>query len=61
MKFRTGRCEIFAVTNVLSERKRTVAQAKKLDQARWGVEAQFRSLKQTFGRGKSHSRTPDRA
>ena len=61
LKFRTGRCEIFAVTNVLSERDLTVAQAKEMYRARWGVEVQFRSLKQTFGRGKLHSRTPEHA
>jgi hypothetical protein len=61
LKFQVGKREIFAVTNVLSERKLTDAQAMKLYRARWGVEVQFRSLKQTFGRSKLHSRTPELA
>jgi hypothetical protein len=61
LKFQTGRCVIFAVTNVLAERNLTIRQAQRLYQARWGVEVQFRSLKQTFGRAKLQSRTPERA
>jgi hypothetical protein len=61
LKFQIGRRVMYAVTNVLAERDMTAVQAKKLYQARWGVEVQFRSLKQTFGRGKLHSRTPNRA
>ena len=61
LKFQTGRCPIFAVTNVLNERQLTSAQAARLYAWRWGVEVQFRALKQTFGRSKLHSRTPERA
>lgn len=61
LAFRMGRCEIFAVTNALSERALTAAQARRLYRVRWGVEVQFRSLKQTFGRSKLSSRTPERA
>ena len=61
LKFQTGRCTIYAVTNVLSERDLTVRQSQSLYAQRWGVEVQFRSLKQTFGRGRLHSRTPERA
>ena len=61
LTFRVGKCEVHAVTNVLSERQLSVAQAVRLYRARWGVEVQFRSLKQTFGRSKLHSRTPELA
>lgn len=61
LKFQMGKCEMYAVTNVLSERKLSVVQALELYRARWGVEVQFRSLKQTFGRSKLHSRTPELA
>lgn len=61
LKFRVGKCEMFAVTNVLSERALSAAQAVRLYRARWGVEVQFRTLKQTFGRARLHSRTPERA
>lgn len=61
LQFHTGRCTIFAVTSVLVEKDLTIDQAKQLYLSRWGVEVQFRSLKQTFGRSKLHSRTPERA
>lgn len=61
LKFRAGRRDIFAVTNVLAEQQLTTTQAEQIYKARWGVEVQFRALKQTFGRAKLHSRTPDRA
>ncbi len=61
IEFQTSRGPIYLVTNVLSDRVLTVAQAKRLYRLRWGVEVQFRSLKQTFGRSKLRSRTPQRA
>ena len=36
-------------------------QVKEVYRRRWGIELQFRTLKQTFGRRKLRSRTPDRA
>lgn len=60
LKFQVGRCAMHAVTNVLSERALSAAQAVRLYRARWGVEVQFRTLKQTFGRARLHSRTPER-
>lgn len=60
LKFRVGKCEMHAVTNVLSGRALSDAQAVRLYRARWGVEVQFRTLKQTFGRARLHSRTPER-
>jgi len=61
LKFRAGRRTIFVVTNVLAESQLTTAQAERIYKARWGVEVQFRTLKQTFGRAKLQSRTPERA
>jgi hypothetical protein len=52
---------IYLVTNVLSTRALSDRQAARLYRLRWGVELQFRSYKQTFGRGKLRSRTPQRA
>jgi Transposase DDE domain len=52
---------VYLVTNVLSEKQLSDRQAAQLYRLRWGVELQFRSYKQTFGRGKLRSRTPQRA
>jgi hypothetical protein len=61
LEFQTEQGPFYLATNVLSERALSIAQAQKLYRLRWGVELQFRSLKQTFGRGKLRSRTPERA
>jgi len=47
------------VTSVLSERKLSHASVVRLYTMRWGIELQFRSLKQTYGRGQLHSRTAE--
>jgi hypothetical protein len=52
---------VYLVTDVLSTKELSDRQAAKLYRLRWGVELQFRSYKQTFGRGKLLSRTPQRA
>jgi hypothetical protein len=52
---------VYLVTNVLHTKALSDRQAAKLYRLRWGVELQFRSYKQTFGRGKLRSRTPQRA
>jgi hypothetical protein len=61
LEFQTDQGPFYLVTNILSDRALSITQARKLYRLRWGVELQFRSLKQTFGRGKLRSRTPDRA
>jgi len=61
LTFQSGRGTVFAVTNVLSAGDLSDTQAVQLYRARWGVEVQFRTLKQTFGRSKLHSRTPEHA
>ncbi len=60
-KFQAARGPLYLVTNILSERSLSIRQAQQLYRLRWGVELQFRSFKQTFGRGKLRSRTPERA
>ena len=62
LQFKDGRnCDVCLVTNVLRENLLTRRQAGEIFRQRWGIELQFRSLKQTFGRTKLRSRTPDRA
>jgi len=53
------RGSMFLVTNVLSERKLSNAKVAQLYLMRWGIELQFRSFKQTFGRRQLHSRTAE--
>lgn len=52
---------VYLVTNVLSTKALSDRLAARLYRLRWGVELQFRAYKQTFGRGKLLSRTPQRA
>jgi len=53
--------DVYLVTNVLEENRLPRRQAGEIYRQRWGIEIQFRSLKQTFGRTKLRSRTPERA
>lgn len=53
--------DVYLVTNVLKENLMSRRQAGEIYRRRWGIEIQFRSLKQTFGRTKLRSRTPERA
>lgn len=61
IRFRLGRTQACVVTSVLSARRLSEKQALRLYRLRWGVELQFRALKQTFGRRKLRSKRPDRA
>lgn len=61
LRLRVGKCLMHLVTNVLDEKALTNDEAVRLYQLRWGVELQFRTVKQTFGRRKLRSRTPERA
>lgn len=61
LHFRAGDCDIYVVTSVLDPRELSDRQIAKLYKLRWGIEVQFRTLKQTFGRRTLRSRTPDRA
>jgi hypothetical protein len=55
------RGDVFLLTNVLNPRRLSDTLASRLYKLRWGIELQFRTLKQTFGRRTLRSRTPDRA
>jgi hypothetical protein len=61
LQLRVGRRVMHLVTNVLDPNALTNAEAIRLYQLRWGIELQFRTVKQTFGRRKLRSRTPARA
>jgi hypothetical protein len=59
LEVKNERGSMFLVTNVLSERKLSYVKVAKLYSMRWGIELQFRSFKQTFGRRQLHSRTSE--
>jgi len=61
IEVRTARGSMFLVTNVQSERDLSITALKRLYLLRWGIELQFRTIKQTFGRGKLRSRNADHA
>lgn len=52
---------MYLVTNVLDERKLSIASLKRLYPLRWGIELHFRAVKQTYGRGNLRSRNADHA
>ena len=52
---------MFLVTNVLSKRQLSDGALKKLYPLRWGIEIQFRSTKQSFGRSKLRCRNSNHA
>lgn len=51
--------DLYLVTNVLDPKLLSNQQASIIFRQRWGIEVQFRSLKQTFGRTKLRSGSPD--
>jgi hypothetical protein len=61
IKIQDGRGVMYLVTSVLSTRELSDSMAHRLYQLRWGIEIQFRSVKQTFGKRKLKSRTPENA
>jgi hypothetical protein len=61
LRLRIGNRLMHLVTNVLDEKALSDTEAIRLYQLRWGIELQFRTVKQTFGRRKLRSRTPARA
>ena len=58
LHFRDRRGEVYLVTSVLNKKALTDVQASEIYRRRWGIEVQFRSLKQTFQRSKLRSRSP---
>jgi hypothetical protein len=61
LQCQVGRCQVSLLTNVLRDEQLSDQEAIRLYKMRWGVELQFRTVKQTFGRRKLRSRTPQRA
>jgi hypothetical protein len=61
LSLKLGQTPVWLVTNILDPHDLPAEAACQLYQLRWGIELQFRTLKQTFGKGKLRSRTPDRA
>lgn len=57
----TGKHPMYLVTNVLGRRNLSDRQAAEIYKARWGIEVFFRSFKQTFGRRKLRSDSPENA
>ena len=60
-RFNDGRGEVYLVSSILDDKQLTPQQASVIYRGRWGIEVQFRSLKQTYGRSKLRSRTPEHA
>ena len=61
ISLKLGRMPIYLVTNVFDPEALTGDAACQFYQLSWGIELQFRTLKQTFGRSKLRSRTPAHA
>jgi Transposase DDE domain len=57
--FHDVRGEVYLVTNIVEGKELTTEQASFIYRRRWGIELQFRSLKQTYGRAKLRARTPE--
>jgi hypothetical protein len=60
-QFHDGRGAMYLVSSVLDGEQLSHAEAGLIYRGRWGVELQFRALKQTFDRSKLRSRTPENA
>lgn len=61
LKMQGPRGEIHVLTSVLEPKRMPDKLACQVYRLRWGVELQFRTLKQTFGRGKLRSRNGENA
>jgi hypothetical protein len=61
LSLKVGKCDMHLVTNVLDEKQLGAQEVIRLYRLRWGIELQFRTLKQTFGRRKLRSHTSERA
>jgi hypothetical protein len=56
-----GRSPIYLITSVLNSREYSDAEALSTYKKRWGIELFYRHLKQTFGKRKLRSASPDSA
>jgi hypothetical protein len=60
LRVRVGKIWVWMLTSVLDRRKLTARAAARLYQLRWGIELEFRGLKQTLERGKLRCRNSQR-
>ncbi|MEI6539496.1 MAG: transposase [Planctomycetota bacterium] len=60
IKVRIGKAKVWMLTSVLESTHLTIKQATKLYEFRWGIEVEFRGLKQTLECGKLRSRNDRR-
>jgi hypothetical protein len=60
VKVRIGRTKVYLLTSVLDAHQLTIPQMIKFYQLRWGVEVEFRGLKQTLDRAKLRCRNDRR-
>ncbi len=61
IELRLGKTPVFVVASVTDPNELSDETVRQLYALRWGIELQFRTLKQTFGRRNLLSRTPDNA
>ena len=57
---RLGKTKVWLLTSVLDRRELTLKQALRFYKMRWGIEIEFRGLKQTLDRAKLRCRNPRR-
>jgi hypothetical protein len=60
VKVRIGQAHVYLLTSVLDPAKLTIKQMIKLYKLRWGIEVEFRGLKQTLDRAKLRCRNDQR-
>jgi hypothetical protein len=60
IKARLGKIAVYLLTSVLDANKLTIPQMVRFYRMRWGVEVEFRGLKQTLDRGKLRCRNAQR-
>jgi hypothetical protein len=60
VKVRIGKSDVYLLTSVLDPKKLTIKQMIKFYKMRWGIEVEFRGLKQTLDRAKLRSRNDKR-
>ena len=60
VKVRIGKAQVYLLTSVLDPAKLTIKQMLKFYKLRWGIEVEFRGLKQTLDRGKLRCRNDQR-
>ena len=60
VKVRIGKSDVYLLTSVLDRSKLTIKQMIKLYKLRWGIEVEFRGLKQTLDRAKLRCRNDRR-